>query len=92
MDPGIKGRIVVDPDDGSLLGSEGVVSPNLAQLTFFFASAAEVISRLLELGDLKGVLIESQPPALIIPDNQKFLGLQLELGVDPVKLLKRLSR
>lgn len=86
--PEIKGRITVDPIDGSLLESEGSPSPNLATLTFFFASAAEVIASLLELGGLKGVFVEAQPPALIIPESRKLLGLQLDAGVDPERFLK----
>ncbi|MBE0433118.1 roadblock/LC7 domain-containing protein [candidate division WOR-3 bacterium] len=90
--PGIIGYAVVRADDGSVVEVKGSSASALADLTAYFASAGEAIRNNLDIGMLGYItLVYGGNRLVIVPREDKFIGIETEREHDLELLLNRLN-
>jgi hypothetical protein len=90
--PGIIGYATVRADDGSVEEVKGSSATALADLTAYFSSAGEAIRNNLDMGTLGYIsLVYGSNRLVIVPYEDKFVGIETERDHDPQSLIKRLS-
>jgi hypothetical protein len=90
--PGIIGYAAVRAEDGSVEEVKGSSATALADLTAYFASAGEAIRSNLEMGKLSYVsVIYGNNRLVIVPYEDKFVGLEIEREKDPQELIRQLE-
>lgn len=90
--PGIIGYATVRADDGSVENVKGSSATALADLTAYFSSAGEAIRNNLDMGVLSYIsLIYGSNRLVIVPHDDKFIGIETEREYDPQSLVKQLS-
>jgi hypothetical protein len=90
--PGIIGYATVRADDGSVEEVKGSSATALADLTAYFSSAGEAIRNNLDMGTLGYIsLVYGSNRLVIVPYEDKFVGIETERDHDAQSLIKRLS-
>lgn len=90
--PGIIGYATVKAEDGSIEEVKGSSATALADLTAYFSSAGEAIKDNLDMGKLKYIsLTYGSNRLVILPYEDKFLGLEIEREKDPQEIIERLG-
>lgn len=90
--PGIIGYAAVKAEDGSVEEVKGSSSTALADLTAYFSSAGDAIRSNLEMGELGYVsVIYGNNRLVIIPHEDKFVGLEIEREKNPQEFIQQLK-
>jgi hypothetical protein len=89
---GVIGYATVRADDGSVEEVKGSSATAIADLTAFFSSAGEAIRNNLDMGALSYMsLVYGSNRLVIIPLEDRFVGIETERTHDPQALIKQLS-
>lgn len=89
---GVIGYVAVSADDGTVEEVKGSSANALSDLTAYFSSAGEVIRNSFEMGTLKYIsLVYGSNRLVIVPYQDKYLGIETEREHDPQALVQQLS-
>jgi len=90
--PGVIGYATVRADDGAVEETKGSSATDLADLTAYFSSAGEVIKNNLDLGEVRFVSLHyGSNQLVIVRHGDRFIGLEIERGKDPLQIIKQLE-
>lgn len=88
---GIIGYATVRADDGSVEEVKGSSATAIADLTAYFSSAGDAIRNNLDMGALSYIaLTYGSNQLVIVPYDDKFIGIETERDSDPQSLIKQL--